>query len=330
MKRIIIDCDPGNGIAGANTDDGLAIALALASPALSLELITTVAGNTPCELGTRVAKDLVTRLGLAIPVVQGAQQALEEDPAPWRDALDNRVIESGLSTLWQDVRQPADLPADAGEAADAIGKLICDNPGEITLVAIGPLTNVALAMQRYPAMAEAVAEIVIMGGVFALDDYIKDTNFGLDPEAAHQVLHSGATLTLVPMDVTTQTLLTQQDLTRLTAVDHPLTQFVRETLRPWIDYSMQTRQLAGCWIHDALVIAWLMNQRVASGIDYRVDIELRAGPTRGKSWRYRQPLRVTTGIPDNCGALVHVLHRVDNARLLAIIGQAFSRLNPDT
>ncbi|HAT25321.1 MAG TPA: nucleoside hydrolase, partial [Pantoea septica] len=58
----------------------------------------------------------------------------------------------------------------------------------MTLVAIGPLTNVALAMQRYPAMAEAVAEIVVMGGVFALDDYIKDTNFGLDPEAAHQVL----------------------------------------------------------------------------------------------------------------------------------------------
>ncbi|SUB18562.1 Pyrimidine-specific ribonucleoside hydrolase rihA [Pantoea agglomerans] len=90
MKRIIIDCDPGNGIAGANTDDGLAIALALASPALSLELITTVAGNTPCEVGARVAKDLIVRLGLSIPVIQGATQALQEDPAPWRETLDNR------------------------------------------------------------------------------------------------------------------------------------------------------------------------------------------------------------------------------------------------
>jgi pyrimidine-specific ribonucleoside hydrolase len=326
MKRIIIDCDPGNGIAGANTDDGLAIALALASPALSLELITTVAGNTPCETGARVAKDLIGRLGLSVPVVQGATQALQEDPVPWRETLDNRVNQLALGDLWQDVRQPADVAADAFDAPDAIGKLICDNPGEITLVAIGPLTNVALAMQRYPAMADSVAEIVIMGGVFTLDDYIKDTNFGLDPEAAHQVLHSGAAVTLVPMDVTTQTLMTQQDLTRLTAVDHPLTEFVRDTLRPWIDYSMETRQLAGCWIHDALVVAWLLNQRVASGIDYRVDIELRPGATRGKSWRYRQPLRLTVGVPEQCGASVHVLHRVDNTLLLSIIEQAFKRL----
>lgn len=326
MKRIIIDCDPGNGIAGANTDDGLAIALALASPALSLELITTVAGNTPCDVGARVAKDLIVRLGLSVPVVQGATQALQEDPAPWRETLDHRVNQLTLGKLWQDVRQPANIAADAFDAADAIGKLICDNPGEITLVAIGPLTNVALAMQRYPAMAESVAEIVIMGGVFSLDDYIKDTNFGLDPEAAHQVLHSSAAVTLVPMDVTTQTLLTQQDLTRLTAVDHPLADFVRDTLRPWIDYSMETRQLAGCWIHDALVVAWLLNQRVASGIDYRVDIELRPGATRGKSWRYRQPLRLTVGVPDHCGASVHVLHSVDNTLLLSIIEQAFKRL----
>lgn len=326
MKRIIIDCDPGNGIAGANTDDGLAIALALASPLLSLELITTVAGNTPCETGAQVAKDLIVRLGLDIPVVQGATQALQEDPAPWRETLDKRVEKLELVKLWQGVRQPDAVVADGDDAAEAMGKLICDNPGEITLVAIGPLTNVALAMQRYPAMAESVAEIVIMGGVFALDDYIKDTNFGVDPEAAHYVLHSGATLTLVPMDVTTQTLLTQQDLTRLTDIDHPLTQFVRETLRPWIDYSRLTRRLPGCWIHDALVVAWLLNQRVACGIDYRVDIELREGATRGKSWRYRQPLRVDVGIPAHCGALVHVLHSVNNDVLLAIIQKAFASL----
>ncbi|MCG7365908.1 nucleoside hydrolase [Pantoea sp. ACRSH] len=326
MKRVIIDCDPGNGIPGANTDDGLAIALALASPALSVELITTVAGNTPSDIGARVTKDLLVRLGLAIPVVQGASQALKEDHAPWRAALDRRVEQLDMVSLWQGVRAPMPMAPDGYDAAEAIGRLICDNPGEITLVAIGPLTNVALALQRYPAMAEAVAEIVVMGGVFALDDYIKDTNFGLDPEAAHQVLHSGAAVTLVPMDVTTQTLLTHQDLSRITASDHPLSHFVRDTLRPWIHYSIRTRQLAGSWIHDALVVAWLLNQRVANGTDYRVDIELRPGATRGKSWRYRTPLRVDVGIPDNSGALVHVLHHVDNALLLEMIEQALTSL----
>lgn len=326
MKRIIIDCDPGNGIAGANTDDGLAIALALASPSLSLELITTVTGNTPCAVGARVAKDLLQRLGVDIPVVQGALQALQEDPAPWRARLDHLADET-LAELWRNVREPQALAADGNDAAGAMGQLICDNPGEITLVAIGPLTNVAQALQRFPQMADAVAEIVIMGGVFALDDYIKDTNFGLDPEAAHQVLHSGATITLVPMDATTQTLLTQQDLTRLTANDHPLTRFVRETLRPWIDYSIQTRRLPGCWIHDALVVAWLLNQHVADGVDYLVDIELRPGATRGKSWRYRTPLRLDIGVPAHTGALVHVMQTVNNALLLDVIEKAFNRLS---
>jgi len=325
MKRLIIDCDPGNGIAGANTDDGLALALALASTSLSLELITTVTGNTPSAVGAQVAKDLLQRLGRNIPVVQGALQALREDPAPWRARLDH-VADEKLGELWRGVRQPQRIPADGHDAAGVMGQLICDNPGEFTLVAIGPLTNVALALQRYPEMAESVAEIVIMGGVFALDDYIKDTNFGLDPEAAHQVLHSGATITLVPMDATTQTLLTQQDLTRLTANDHPLTQFVRETLRPWIDYSIRTRHLPGCWIHDALVVAWLLNQRVADGVDYQVDIELRPGATRGKSWRYRAPLRLDIGVPPQTGALVHVIQTVNNALLLDMIEKAFNQL----
>ncbi|KTS01717.1 nucleoside hydrolase [Pantoea dispersa] len=325
MKRLIIDCDPGNGIAGANTDDGLALALALASRALAVELITTVSGNTPSAVGARVAKDLLQRLGLNIPVVQGALQALREDPAPWRARLDN-VADPVLGELWRGVRQPQTVAADGNDAAGVMGQLICDNPGEFTLVAIGPLTNVAQALQRYPQMADSVAEIVIMGGVFALDDYIKDTNFGLDPEAAHQVLHSGATITLVPMDATTQTLLTHQDLTRLTACDHPLPQFVRETLRPWIDYSIRTRHLPGCWIHDALVIAWLLNQRVADGVDYHVDIELRPGATRGKTWRYRTPLRLDVGVPADAGALVHVMQNVNNPLLLEVIEQTFNGL----
>ncbi|WP_448651296.1 nucleoside hydrolase [Pseudomonas fluorescens] len=319
MKRLIIDCDPGNGIAGANVDDGLALALALAAPGLNLELVTTVAGNTPSAIGYNVAQDLMVRVGRPIQVVQGSTQALEEPDAPWREALDNGVHKRQLAHLWQGVRAPAAFQAPVLQAADAMGQLICANPGEITLVAIGPLTNVALALQRYPQMTAAVRQIVIMGGVFGLDDYIKDTNFGFDPEAAHQVLNSGANITLVPLDVTTQTLMTHSDLDRIAQIDTPLAAFVCETFRPWIDYSMTTRGLSGCWIHDALVIAWLLDPDIATASAYFADIELRAGRTRGKTWRYKQPLRLDVGIDAPAGGPINVLQTVDNDRLLALI-----------
>ena len=101
MKRLIIDCDPGNGITGANVDDGLAIALALSAPEISLELITTVAGNTQSEIGYSVAKDLIERLGQSVPVIKGADAALSEPSAPWRSALDLRVHSHQLAHLWQ-------------------------------------------------------------------------------------------------------------------------------------------------------------------------------------------------------------------------------------
>ncbi|MEI2266076.1 nucleoside hydrolase [Erwinia sp. CGal63] len=324
MKRVIIDCDPGNGVIGANVDDGLALALAIGSPAVSLEMVTIVAGNTPSQTGFNVAKELFARLDLEVPVYKGADRALVEPPEPWREALDNRVWHSQLSHLWQGVRAPRAYQAPGEEAADAMGKLICANPGKITLVAIGPLTNVALALERYPQMAEAVQEIAIMGGVFALDDFIKDTNFGLDPEAARRVLTCGAAITLVPMDATTQTMFTHSDLRRIEALNTPLAKFVGETLRPWLDYSMQTRKLPGCWVHDALVMAWLIDQRVATAADYYVDVELRPGMTRGKSWRYRLPLRVDVATGEPTGGLVHVLQKVDNARLLAMLERALA------
>ncbi|PIJ50245.1 nucleoside hydrolase [Erwinia sp. OLTSP20] len=329
MKRIIIDCDPGNGIAGSNVDDGLALALAIAAPEISLDLITVVAGNTPVTTGYSVIKDLLSRLKLDIPVVRGASCAEVEPAAPWREILDNRLLDPALKQLWQGVRQPQQFTAGEDTAADAIGQLICANPGEITLVAIGPLTNVAAALAKYPLMAHAVKEIAIMGGVFALDGYIKDTNFGFDPEAAWKVLHSGANITLVPMDVTTRTLMTHQDLQRLARIDHPLVQFVCETMRPWIDYSIAQRHIPGCWIHDALVVAWLLNQRVATAADYYVDVELRPGPTRGKSWRYRPPLRLNVGIEESVSSLIHVLQQVDNGQLIAMLEHYFSALVPE-
>lgn len=317
--RVIIDCDPGNGIAGANVDDGLALALALAAPQISLEMISTVAGNTPVDVGYSVACDLVKRVESAIPVWRGASRALIEAPSPWRERLDHSVDTHGLRELWANVPPPVPCPGSAPVAPYAIGELICNHPGEITLVATGPLTNIALALQLYPDMVHAVKRIVIMGGAFHVPGYLKDTNFGLDPEAAHAVLTSGAPITLVPMDVTTQTQLVHADLDRFMKVDNVLSRYLEQTLRPWIDYSMKTRGLPGCWIHDALTIAWLLDPSLTTSAEDYVDVALE-GVARGMTCRYGpRHLRLNVGVPLPQGQPVEILQTVDNSRLLSLI-----------
>ncbi|WP_346826382.1 nucleoside hydrolase [Serratia inhibens] len=325
--RLIIDCDPGNGVPGANVDDGLALALALAArPQISLELISIVAGNTPRDVGFAVANHLLLQTGYQVPVVAGAACALIEPPEPWRAHLDRAITRQDLAALWHNVPYPHTAATVTPNAAVALGELICNNPGEITLAAIGPLTNVAHALQLYPQMAQAVKEIVIMGGVFNVEGYLKDTNFGLDPEAARQVLTSGANITLAPLDVTTQTMLTQTSLARMTQPDTPLCRYLRATTQPWIHYSRQTRHLPGCWIHDALVIAWLLEPQLVTSAEYYVDVALEGAMTRGSSRRWRPDgLRLTVGMPEPQGKPIRVMEQVDNARLLALIGETLAR-----
>lgn len=317
--RVIIDCDPGNGIPGANIDDGLALALAIAAPQITLEMITTVAGNTPVDVGYAVAKDLITQLEIPVNVYRGASRALREDPQPWREQLDHSVDRFGLRQLWSDVPAPAMCQNATSHAPEAMGELICNNPGEITLVATGPLTNVAIALQLYPQIVHTVKNIVVMGGVFNVPGYLKDTNFGLDPEAAHAVLTSGAPVTLVPMDVTTKTQMLHADLDRLAKTENGLSRFLVQTLRPWITYSMQTRNLPGCWIHDVLTVAWLLDPSLAATAEDYLDVSLE-GITRGMTCCYgRDALRLNVGIPEPKGAPVKILQSIDNQRLISLI-----------
>ncbi|NUF09884.1 nucleoside hydrolase [Snodgrassella sp. ESL0324] len=327
MKRIVIDCDPGNGIAGANVDDGLALALALAADSIKLELITIVAGNTPRDTGFQVAHQLMQELNQSIPVVKGAAQALLEPAAPWREQLDNNVRKQGLLSLWDNLPPLPPLnDHSAPHAAQAIGELVCKNPGEITVVAIGPLTNIAHTIQLYPDFARSVAEIVIMGGVFQLDSYLKDTNFAVDPEAAKIVIESGANITLAPLDVTTQTLLTHQDLDKLQSFANPLADFIVRTSRPWMDYSIQTRQLAGCWIHDVLCVAKLIDESIVTSSPYIVDVSTARDYTRASSRRWKEgALRLTVGMPPVSHQPVNVMEQVDNQRLLEIIFNALGQ-----
>src|SRR5581483_6968516 len=179
LHRIILDTDPG-------IDDALALFLALASPEVQLEAITTVNGNVNVDLTTHNALALLTLAGRTdIPVARGCAYPLLTQPVFAAHVHgDNGVGGVELPT-------PAIQPV-AQHAVDLIIERVLDAPDLITLVAIGPLTNIALALRREPAIVQKVREIVIMGGALRVPGNVTSAaefNIYVDPHAAHAVLH---------------------------------------------------------------------------------------------------------------------------------------------
>ncbi|MGM7778298.1 nucleoside hydrolase [Arthrobacter sp. KNU-44] len=317
--RIIVDCDPGNGVPGANVDDGLALALAIAAEErIELAAITTVSGNTPSRIGYSVARTMMEDLGLQIPIYCGAERALQEPDGPWRSYLDAPIDAPSLAGLWDGVPRVRDFEQElTAPAAIQIAQLVLADPGNVTIVAIGPLTNVAQAMLLYPQLASAVAEIIVMGGSFNTEGTLKDTNFGVDPEAARIVLRSGAPITLVPLDASEQTMLTLDDLTELENVDNDLARCVLPWTRAWLKYSSETRSIPGCWLHDPLAVAILLDRSIARSKEYMVDVELSGALTRGRCIRWvRGNLRPTVGVDTSSARSINVLTQVDSRKLV--------------
>lgn len=247
MTRIILDTDVAMGAPGSDIDDGFAMGLAVAESGLDLELVTTVDGNTDVRSATALATDLLRRLEHSAPVVQGAAGPVMD---PWRPR------EVALS--------PAAVP-DPGprRAAQEICDRILRAPGELTLVAIGPLTNVATAMLLEPAIARSVREIVIMGGYFfgQQNDVRTPGEFNIwaDPEAAQIVLRSGAELRFVGLDVTYQVRMTQEQAAAMAASDRPFGSFAGECGLAWIETLRRrypsSKTHGSFHLHDPLAVA---------------------------------------------------------------------------
>src|SRR3954451_4286328 len=255
MRRIILDTDLAMGAPGSDIDDGVALALALADPELDVDLVTTVNGNTDVDTATLLCLELLHRLGRTyVPVVRGASRPLLR---PLHDTPARQRV--------RDVREqvPAREPR-AGQAAAAIVEHVMASPGEITLVPIGPLTNVALALAMEPRVAQNVKAVVCMGGVF-LEHTNRagmpgEFNIWVDPDAAAVVLRSGAPLRFVGLDVTLQVRLTDEDAVRMAAGGRPFGAFAGACTREWIAYCDQRNPGAvaehgSAAMHDPLAVA---------------------------------------------------------------------------
>ena len=277
MRRIVLDTDLSMGEPGSEIDDGFALALAAADPELRVELVTTVNGNTDVETATLLSLHLVERLGMTgTRVVRGAAAPLTR-PDRARSASPETVRSYGRRVA-------------RGYAAAEIARLVMDNPGEITIVAIGPLTNVAAALSLEPELARSVQEIVVMGGVF-LGQTLQsgmpgEFNVWTDPEAADAVLHSGAPLRFVGLDVTTRVRLTRAHAERMGAVRDRFGAFASAATFAWMDRMHEEHpgdpELAeSSAMHDPLAIAVVTRPDLVTWRDAHVSVVTGDGVARG-------------------------------------------------
>ncbi len=278
--RIIIDSDPAMGTLGGDPEDCFALMLALNSPELVVEGITIVQGNVPAEKGYSNAHHLLRMLGREdVPLRRGCLRPL--DPG--------REVQISFLESRRDLEQITETVEPEGEDADAVSFLIdriIAAPGEITLVTIGPLTNIATAISRSPDFAAAVKAIVMMGGTAACAGNITpaaEFNYWQDPEAADIVFRSGATLTMVGLDVCHQTQLSPAQVEACVERGSPLAKFVVEATKPWFSIMASGEGSERLHLYDSLAMAVAIDPGLVTLEESWVAIETGDSPAQGMS-----------------------------------------------
>ncbi|MFC4007997.1 nucleoside hydrolase [Nonomuraea purpurea] len=264
MTKVLIDCDPG-------IDDALALALAAGSP-LDVVGITTVGGNVDLPLTTANALALREFLGFGdVPVTPGSAGALLRQTV--RATAVHGAGGLGDVVLPAPVRGPSE-----GHAVDFIVETLRAAPGEITLVAIGPLTNIALAVRKEPRVVEWAKELIIMGGSYTRGNHNPAAEFNMlaDPEAAAIVFEAGWTVNMLGLDVTLSAVVTSDVLDRM----RPLGRLA-ELLVPAAQSYGVVRADGGPAIHDACAVAYLLDPSLFTCVPAVVDVETAGLYTRG-------------------------------------------------
>jgi len=271
-RRIILDTDTG-------VDDALAICLAVRSPEVHVAHLTSVSGNIDVEYAT--ANILRTLDVLAPeerpPTARGADRPLVREPV-YADEVHGGDGLGGAHALTRDDGTPVYPPSPAAPVEETAEQVILREAraadGDITLVAVGPLTNLARCVQTDPDAMRGVREIVIMGGVFDRPGNVSlcaEFNIYADPHAAAVVFQCGAPITLFPLNVTEQVVLSREMVGR--HASGALGRFVRDITGHTMEFAERIEDRRGMYVHDALTIAYLVDDSLFGFRDARVNIE---------------------------------------------------------
>jgi purine nucleosidase len=294
-RPIIIDCDPGQ-------DDALAILLALASPEeLEVLAITAVAGNVPLALTEKNARKIVELAGRPdIPVHAGCDR-------PLRRAMVTAEHVHGRTGLdGAELPEPKVPLADA-HAVDVIIAALRARPGAVTLCPLGPLTNIATAIQRAPDVVDHIDQIVLMGGAIGEGNITPAAEFNIfaDPHAAEIVFESGVRITMLGLDVTHQVLATPERVRAIAAPSTAVSRTITGLLEFYNIFDQTRRNRPGAPMHDPCVIAYLLRPELFAGRDCHVAIETVGKHTLGRTvvdWSGRGVGRPNASVIDQVDA----------------------------
>ncbi|MFO1147949.1 MAG: nucleoside hydrolase [Alsobacter sp.] len=309
-QKIVIDTDPGQ-------DDAVAILLALASPELEVLGIVTSAGNVPLH---RTSKNALKVLELAgrqdVGVHAGCPRPLS------RDLVTAEHVHGPTGLDGPSMPEPSVGLRDAHGVDFLLETLRREEAGSVTVCILGPMTNVAMALVKAPDVARRIGQVVAMGGAYFEVGNITpaaEFNIYVDPEAADIVLKSGIPVTLLPLDVTHQALITAERKARLLGQGNRTSRAVAEMVAFSEQFDLQKYGWDGAPLHDPAVIAYLLRPDLYQGRHINVSVETQSALTRGMTvadwWR-------VTDRPANCTYLRHV----DSGGFFDLLAERLARL----
>ena len=309
MRSLITDTDTAS-------DDAVALMMTLKHPDTQVEAVTVVAGNVPVGMGVQNALYTLEILGKNVPVYQGAETPMF---GPLRTAQDvhggDGMGDVGLPLLG---REPA-----PEHAVDVLAEAVSRRPGELTLVTLGPLTNVAIALLRDPSFAEKVGEYVLMGG--ASDHHgnttpVAEFNVWVDPEAARIVFESGMNIKMVGWDVSRKyAVMDREDSARLRDAGTPLAEFCVDIQKVVGEWAAANTELEGYDLPDPVAMAVALDPSVATKTKRRfVAVETGGRLCRGQTVVDHQEITGVAASEPN----VEVVEEVSRKRFLELLHEA--------
>lgn len=269
-KPVIIDCDPG-------IDDAVALFIAFAADNLDIRAITSVAGNVNIDKTTNNALKLVELLGKNVKVSRGASQPISKKPVTAEHV-------HGKSGLGDTVLPEPKAGIYCKNAYDTIYEeaLCCE--GKLHIIALGPLTNIALTLMKYPDLKDKIAHITLMGGAAGIGNVTPTAEFNIyaDPEAAKVVFNSGIGITMVGLDATHKAIISEEELKEILAYGNTPSNFTAKSMLSYMDIA-KNYGITGAVLHDPAAVAAVIDESLITTKYLHVDIETKGEFTSGKT-----------------------------------------------